>query len=213
MTSTLLIRETIRPTKLAILLSHADGDLLRDAVTISSRLWGGVHNPIVILDQASRIRMGRQEQDVEPFQDEILGVLKDFDVDLVVTLGTDNLPPFLQAIFGHRHVTRDGLSPEMEGPPGASGQGRRIGLLLEVWPFIEHFAQEKKLSPATESDFRIVTSTERRKTNSLSSRSSVPIETPTASVIYVIGLVRSRSPTTRGFERTMSFESGYFRST
>src|SRR5688500_14316804 len=95
MASSVLLLVTIRPTSLDFLLARADPSLLLRAAEICSVLWGGVYHPIVILDHANRTLVGEQERWRRPIEQEILGTLKDFDPDFVVTIGGDTLPGFL----------------------------------------------------------------------------------------------------------------------
>ena len=60
-TKTLEVRCNARPVRLAFVLPSPDDKLLLDVIAKATNLWGGVFNPIVILDGATRIVRGRQE--------------------------------------------------------------------------------------------------------------------------------------------------------
>jgi hypothetical protein len=149
MPSTLLLRERIRPTSLAFLLAGPDPSLFLKATQICSVLWGGIYHPIIVLDQTTRVRVGVQEQLGDPAETEILGTLKDFDPDFVVTLGTDTLPPFLASIFRGRHLKESDLTHELR-------PGQPSGVFLEVWPFLEQFWRDQVRGGPADAGVRIV---------------------------------------------------------
>lgn len=99
-------------------------------------MWGGLHNPIVIIAQGERKIWGRQEQFQEPPEASILSLLAEFDVDHVVTLGSNDLPSFLQASFKDRHITHEGLWEQSWQRPVGNGAST-ISRFLEIWAFAE----------------------------------------------------------------------------
>jgi hypothetical protein len=149
MPSTLLLREKIRPTSLAFLLAGPDPTLFLKATKICSVLWGGIYHPIIVLDQTTRVRVGVQEQFGDPAETEILGTLKDFDPDFVVTLGTDTLPAFLASSFRERHLKEADLTHELR-------PGQPSGVFLEVWPFLEQFWKDEVRGGPADAGVRIV---------------------------------------------------------
>lgn len=149
MPSTVFLRETIRPTSLAFLIAQPDPALFLKSVEICSRLWGGIYHPIIILDQATRVRVGQQEQWGDPAETEIVGTLKDFDPDFVVTIGTDDLPPFLSRMFSSRHLQEADLIHELR-------PGQRAGVFLEVWPFLDRFWRDEIRSGSDDAGVTLV---------------------------------------------------------
>src|SRR5438132_45811 len=53
-TTTIEARCNARPTRLAFILPHPDRDLLFTVIARATSLWGGLFNPIVILDDSTR---------------------------------------------------------------------------------------------------------------------------------------------------------------
>lgn len=67
-TATIEVRCNARPTRLAFVVPRPDRDLLLSVIARATSLWGGVFNPIVILDGSTREVRGRQEQITSPAQ-------------------------------------------------------------------------------------------------------------------------------------------------
>src|SRR6266446_2330360 len=84
-----------RPLKFAYLVDPAQANQVREAIRISSSLWGGAYCPIIPLYR----RMPASWKDSfrsPPAKDVILGYIEAFDPDFLVQLVAE-LPPFITA--------------------------------------------------------------------------------------------------------------------
>ena len=134
-TTTLEARCNARPTSLFafILPEPGSGDaVLGDGVP--TRTWGGIFNPIVILDDAMRQARGVHYTTLppdHPYLESQSNLLMAFDPDLLINYGTDNLPPALHK-FQHRTFAADRL----DWNPW--GQGDRIqSYFVDIWPILD----------------------------------------------------------------------------
>jgi hypothetical protein len=131
------------------LLAEPAPDLFLKAADICSQLWGGIYNPIVILNQVGRARLGMQERFGHPAEKETLNTIKDFDPDFLVTLGTDALPPYLDRLLKDRHLKEQALTQELR-------PGQRSGVFLEVWPFLHEFWKHEIREATGDAGVRLV---------------------------------------------------------
>src|SRR5271166_379100 len=92
-----------RPTRLAFILSKPDHDQLNAIFARASTLWGGLFNPIVILDDSTRKTAGVHYATYpgDPYLKLQADLLKAFDPDLLITYSGSDLPPEL-ASWKHR---------------------------------------------------------------------------------------------------------------
>ena|ERR1039457_6707512 len=80
-TTTIEARCNARPTRLAFILPKPDHDLVLSVIARATSLWGGIFNPIVILDDTGREVRGVQEQlnSQASYLERQAELLKDFD--------------------------------------------------------------------------------------------------------------------------------------
>jgi hypothetical protein len=102
-TTTIEARCNARPTRLTFILPRPDRDLLLNVISLATNLWGGMFNPIIILDDTARVAPGAHYEMLPPqpyleLQDDIL---RSFDPDILVNYSDDALPEALKH-FQHR---------------------------------------------------------------------------------------------------------------
>src|SRR5579864_4552291 len=109
-TATNEVRCNARPTRLAFVVPTPDRDLLLSVIARATSLWGGIFNPIVILDGSTREVRGRQEQITSPAQylEGQTDILKAFDPDFLPNFSFDPLPQELKE-FQHRAFAAERL--------------------------------------------------------------------------------------------------------
>src|ERR1700722_15843208 len=109
-TTTIEARCNARPTRLAFILPRADRDLLLSVIARTTTLWGGLFNPIVILDDASRKTVGVHYTVLppDPYLKIQSDMLKAFDPDLLINYSSDPLPSELK-LWEHRTFPADRL--------------------------------------------------------------------------------------------------------
>src|SRR5579863_5848860 len=132
-TTTIEAQCNSRPTRLAFVLPNPDRALLLSVIARATSLWGGIFNPIVILDDTTRqtrgVHYGRP-LDV-PYLENQSNLIKAFDPDLLINYGEDNLPPALQ-IFQHRTFP----SGRLDWNPW--GQGQQVqSYFVDIWPVLD----------------------------------------------------------------------------
>jgi hypothetical protein len=93
-TSTIEARCNARPTRLAFVLPNANIGMLISVFARATSLWGGMFNPIIILDDAGRRVCGRHielspERSYLELQENLL---RAFDPDLLCNFGGEPLP-------------------------------------------------------------------------------------------------------------------------
>ena len=127
-TTTIEGRCNARPTRLAFILPAPNEGLLVHVIAKATTLWGGVFNPIVILDGSTRIVQGPQEDLLSSggYLEGQAALLEAFDPDFLITFSTTPLPKEL-AKFQHRTFPHDRL----EWRPWNRG---KVSHFLEVWP-------------------------------------------------------------------------------
>ena len=98
-TTTIEARCNSRPTRLAFILAKPDNDQLKAVFARACTLWGGVFNPIVILDDAERKTAGVHYTTYPgpPYLKLQSDLLRAFDPDLLITYAGNDLPPELMA--------------------------------------------------------------------------------------------------------------------
>ncbi len=102
-TTTIEARCNARPARLAFILPHPDRALLFSVIARATTLWGGLFNPIVILDDSTRKTAGVYYTTFppEPYLRIQSDTLKAFDPDLLINYSGNPLPPELKA-WQHR---------------------------------------------------------------------------------------------------------------
>jgi hypothetical protein len=102
-TTTIEARCNARPTRLAFILPRADRDLFQNVISRATTLWGGIFNPIIILDDATRVARGVHYEMLspQPYLERQDDILRSFDPDILVNYSDDPLPEVLKH-FQHR---------------------------------------------------------------------------------------------------------------
>ncbi|MBZ5636576.1 MAG: hypothetical protein LAO55_25915 [Acidobacteriia bacterium] len=97
-----------RPTRLAFILPKPDRDLLLSVVARATTLWGGIFNPMVILDDSTRKISGVHYTMLppDPYMRIQADMLRAFDPDLLISYSNDPLPPELKP-WQHRTFPAD----------------------------------------------------------------------------------------------------------
>jgi hypothetical protein len=103
-TTTIEARCNARPTRLAFIIPGPDRDLLLNVISRATGLWGGMFNPVIILDDSTRIARGVHHEQFPPSQSYIErqeDILRSFDPDILINYSNDPLPDALKH-FRHR---------------------------------------------------------------------------------------------------------------
>jgi len=109
-TTTIEARCNARPTRLAFILPNPDSDLLLRIIARATILWGGIFNPIVILDDSTRKTRGVHYTMLppDPYLQIQVDTLRAFDPDLLISYSNNPLPPELKP-WEHRTFHADRL--------------------------------------------------------------------------------------------------------
>jgi hypothetical protein len=133
-TTTIEARCNARPTRLAFILPRPDRALLFSVIARATRLWGGLFNPIIILDDSTRKIAGVHYTTFSP--DPYLTVqsdmLKAFDPDLLINHSDNPLPPELKA-WQHRTFPADCLDRRPSGTNARSYFVDILPILGDLW--------------------------------------------------------------------------------
>ena len=122
----------IRPARIAFVVSKPEPALLAEIFRVNTVLWGGVLNPVVVLDDSTRKSVGRHyEYGERPYHEEIRLLLREFDPDLLINFDGSALPSFFD-VFKERTFGKDALSWNPWGK-------REVPFFLEVWPFLRNY--------------------------------------------------------------------------
>jgi hypothetical protein len=103
-TTTIEAQCNARPTRLAFILLKPERDLLMSVIRRATSLWGGIFNPIVILDDSTRVSQGMHYERFPPQQSYIQqqdDILRSFDPDFLIDYSDNPLPETLKH-FQHR---------------------------------------------------------------------------------------------------------------
>jgi hypothetical protein len=108
--TTIEARCNARPTRLAFVLPNPDRELLLKVIARATTLWGGLFNPIIILDDASRKTSGVHYTMLpqEPYLQRQVEILTAFDPDVLINYSNAPLPPELTP-WTHRTFPADEL--------------------------------------------------------------------------------------------------------
>lgn len=121
-----------RPIRLAFLVEQPDPSVLQEVFQLNTLLWGGLLNPVLVLDGSSRQQIGSHYQFIKTtYEEEILGTLKEFDPDILINFSDVTLPAYLHPFSG-RIYKRDALRWNPWGQ-------EEISFFLEVWPFLNRY--------------------------------------------------------------------------
>ena len=122
----------IRPARIAFVISKPDPAILEEVFRVNTVLWGGLLNPVVVLDDSTRKRVGRYYQyDDTPYAEELRLLLREFDPDLLINFDGSVLPASLD-VFKERIFTKDALRWNPWGKD-------EVPFFLEVWPFLRNY--------------------------------------------------------------------------
>lgn len=102
-TTTIEARCNARPTRLAFILPRPDRDVMLNVIKRATTLWGGMFNPIIILDDSARVARGVHYERLspQPYIERQDDILRSFDPDLLINYSDDSLPDTLKH-FQHR---------------------------------------------------------------------------------------------------------------
>jgi hypothetical protein len=122
----------IRPVRIAFVVSKPEPAILEEVFRVNTVLWGGLLNPVVVLDGGARKKVGRHyEYGDTPYDEEIRLLLREFDPDLLINFDGSALPASFD-IFKERTFTKDAL----RWNPWNRGE---VPFFLEVWPFLRNY--------------------------------------------------------------------------
>jgi hypothetical protein len=136
-TSTIEARCDARPTRLALIIPTPDPDLLLSVIARATSLWGGIFNPIIILDDSTREVRGVQERMVshEQYLEGQADILKAFDPDFLVNFSAAPLPEQLRE-FEHRTFA----SERLDWQPL---QNQTTSYFVDVWPILDELWEKE----------------------------------------------------------------------
>ncbi|HEV3042075.1 MAG TPA: hypothetical protein VHA33_30220 [Candidatus Angelobacter sp.] len=136
-TTTIEARCNARPTRLAFIVPTPDRDLLLSVIARATSLWGGIFNPIIILDDSTREVRGIQEEMSShgEYLEDQADLLKAFDPDFVANFSADPLPQELKA-FQHRTFAAERLD-------WRSQQNCASSYFVDVWPILDELWEKE----------------------------------------------------------------------
>lgn len=164
-TTTLTARCNARPSRLAFVLPTPDRDALFNVIARATSLWGGIYNPIIILDGSTRVVHGFQEErssggDYLCSQE---AILRAFDPDILFTFSTDPLPDQMK-VFQLRTYPAAQLESR-------SYHNQIVSAFVDIWPVLHDFwEQEFKFSTTPPIKFRYPEKTEAEKSLLIAAR-------------------------------------------
>jgi hypothetical protein len=164
-TSTIEASCVARPTRLAFVIPTPNRDLLLSVFARATSLWGGIFDPIIILDDSTREVHGVQEQMVSHGQylEGQADILKAFDPDFLVNFSADPLPEQLKE-FEHRTFAAERLDWHPRGDKTTS-------YFVDVWPILDElWAKEFKFSTKPPLKFRYIDKADAMKSLLLAAR-------------------------------------------
>jgi hypothetical protein len=122
----------VRPVRIAFVISKPEPAILEEVFRVNTVLWGGLLNPVVVLDGGARKKVGRHyEYGDTPYDEEIRLLLREFDPDLLINFDGSTLPASFD-IFKERTFTKDAL----RWNPWNRGE---VPFFLEIWPFLRNY--------------------------------------------------------------------------
>jgi hypothetical protein len=147
-----------RPTRLGFIVPSPDRELLFSIFARATSLWGGIYNPIVILDSATRKVRGAHEEPrlQRPYLEWQSDLLKAFDPDFLVNFSPDPLPKELKD-FQHRTFAANRLDWKPD-------ENKTFSYFVDVWPILgELWEREFKFSAKPPFKFRYLEKNEAKK--------------------------------------------------
>jgi hypothetical protein len=122
----------VRPARIAFVVRNPEPAILEEVFHVNTVLWGGLLNPVVVLDGSARKKVGRHYQYADNnYDEEIRLLLREFDPDLLINFDGSTLPTSLDA-FKDRTFTKAALRWD----PWGKGE---VPFFLEVWPFLRNY--------------------------------------------------------------------------
>jgi hypothetical protein len=136
-TTTLTARCNARPSRLAFVLSTPDRETLFAIIARATSLWGGIYNPIIILDGSTRVVRGLQEErsSGDDYMRSQEATLKAFDPDILFTFSPEPLPDQLKA-FQHRTYPAAKLE-------SVSYHSQIVSEFVDIWPVLHDFWEQE----------------------------------------------------------------------
>jgi len=135
-TRTIQINYNTRPVRLAFLVEKPDPATLEKVFRLNALLWGGILNPVLVLDGSARKQVGVHYLFEDcTYEQEQLWLLKAFDPDILINYSNTPLPSFL-APFKERTLPPD----VMRWNPWGT---REVMSFLEVWPFLQQYWRDE----------------------------------------------------------------------
>jgi hypothetical protein len=133
-TTTIEARCNSRPTRLAFILPHPDRDLVLSVIARATTLWGGLFNPIIILDDSTRKTAGVHYTALppDPYLATQSALLKAFDPDVLINYSTDALPSELKS-WQHRMFPADRLDWQPQNGDARSYFVDIFPILADLW--------------------------------------------------------------------------------
>ena len=131
LTQALYVSYNIHPTRIAFLMGKPDHSVLEEIIAVNTLLWGGILNPIVVLDSSTCVT---EQFPPYSYEEGILRLLKEFDPDILINYSDLGIPSFL-AVFADRTFDRTFLRWNPWGKED-------INFFLEVWPFLSRYWRE-----------------------------------------------------------------------
>ncbi len=116
------IRQRLRPSRHAFIVREGDFGAALQSASLNTALWGGIYNPIVLLEPA----------------EEREGILREFDPDLLVNLTGAELPADLASRYQHRIIAADQL---VRVNDRTGGRGLAFG--FHILPIIRHVYEKE----------------------------------------------------------------------
>ncbi len=131
-TTTIEARCNARTTRLAFILPNPD--MLLSVIARATSLWGGIFNPIVILDDSKRKTSGVHYTMLppDPYLQIQADMLSAFDPDLLISYSNDPLPPELKP-WQHRTFPVDRLDQKLFNSAASSYFVDVFPILDELW--------------------------------------------------------------------------------
>jgi hypothetical protein len=157
-TSTIEARCDARPTRLAFVIPTPDRDLLLSVIARATSLWGGIFDPVVILDGSTRDVCGVQEKMLSQGQylKSQADLLKAFDPDFLACFTDDPLPDQLKE-FQHRTFAAGRLDWKRRAEEAVS-------YFVDVWPTLEElWEKEFKFNAKTSLKIRYIEKDDAKK--------------------------------------------------
>jgi hypothetical protein len=151
-TTTLEVGCNVRPSRLAFVLPDLNSsERLLEVICLATSLWGGVFDPIVVLDANGRTVRGSQETltSAGDYLQEQAKLLREFDPDFLIEFCGRPLPCELSQ-FQHRTFGHEKLYQRIRG-------NEEVVHFLEVWPALQTlWREEMRFSTPRDSKFRFI---------------------------------------------------------